>query len=528
MSFSYLQTPPASYYLTPDRAYREYCELGAMLDNLNRDERGLFERAEHCLWRDDMRHQFEAADISAAVANLACAITAPALSEIDAIDGMGAFASLTAWRCADCGADCDVSDDPPAIEIEAYGQVCERCADNWTTCERCDNWVPVDDTLAVSCETWCERCAERYSTRCHGCNSRLNDSADGSCDPNGDWYCDSCAGDQESWTSCDSCNCAVWYDDAIPPSGASGECLCRSCHREASRSACRNHDAKRSILGRSFRRIVSQRCFGVELETSACPNGDALFSTDCEFGATSFGAKPDGTDGVAKEFYSPILRGDRGLVAIENVCKFASANRWQVSRACGYHLHIDMRRTTDAERVAVLSGYAATREFWGALVPETRRSNHYCGIDQCLTNPADLLGASWDRIASRCGSRYAWLNVASAYSSHRTFEVRLHTGTLNRDKIVNWVRAHLLFVDWCIQFPGCQRTLIERFYDLSAGAPRPLAQQFDEMRLSAWQMARDLVPYYQQRARTFGADLPDIRALPVVERPSDNYSSWDV
>jgi hypothetical protein len=51
----------------------------------------------------------------------------------------------------------------------------------------------------------------------------------------------------------------------------------------------------------------------------------------------------------------------------------------------------------------------------------------------------------WKAFA-RSQTRYAWLNVA-AYDAHGTLEVRLHTSTLEGEKVCNWVAAHTRFID---------------------------------------------------------------------------------
>jgi len=45
--------------------------------------------------------------------------------------------------------------------------------------------------------------------------------------------------------------------------------------------------------------------------------------------------------------------------------------------------------------------------------------------------------------------RYHWLNLDSI-DKHGTIEIRLHSSTLDANKVCNWVKAHLRFVDWVV------------------------------------------------------------------------------
>ena len=83
----------------------------------------------------------------------------------------------------------------------------------------------------------------------------------------------------------------------------------------------------------NFVEIGSRRRFGVELETSKCPDHEDIRDDTC------FGCKEDGSiDG--KEFISPPLSSDRGLEAIRHFCEVAQ--KFEVDKKCGFHLHLDM------------------------------------------------------------------------------------------------------------------------------------------------------------------------------------------
>ncbi len=184
-------------------------------------------------------------------------------------------------------------------------------------------------------------------------------------------------------------------------------------------------------------RVGSPRCFGLELETSACPQFTQLR------GRTVFGAKQDcSVDGM--EFDSPILQGNRGLDHVRQFCRFAQEMGFQVDSKCGFHIHLDMRHTTKKQRRAIIYAYRQTYKIWESMVAVERRGKHWCQApDYSL---ADVLeGTNIDDFCSE-GDRYEFVNLF-AYECHSTFEIRGYQGTLNAPVICNWIKAHLRFVD---------------------------------------------------------------------------------
>ena len=91
----------------------------------------------------------------------------------------------------------------------------------------------------------------------------------------------------------------------------------------------------------------------------------------------------------------------------------------EVNRSCGLHVHIDCR---DISATAANTRAKRLREalpWLRRMVPSSRLSNNYCN-------------------GSR--GRYMPINTES-YHKHSTVEVRLHSGTLDADKIRNWIEV---------------------------------------------------------------------------------------
>jgi hypothetical protein len=82
------------------------------------------------------------------------------------------------------------------------------------------------------------------------------------------------------------------------------------------------------------------------------------------------------------------------------------------------------------------------------------------------------------------GDRYYAFNVQSWFS-HGTVEIRLHHGTVNRDKVVNWALLWCSFFDWC---KVATLKDIERFCSLDPWAALLSVAPSEEVR--AWMSAR--------------------------------------
>jgi hypothetical protein len=107
---------------------------------------------------------------------------------------------------------------------------------------------------------------------------------------------------------------------------------------------------------------------------------------------------------------------------LHRLCKIMADAGLSVNRSTGLHVHLDARNIpsqTEAVRLAKVidSWLFQLRE----LVPASRRENSYCKFGVCTRD------------------RYRAVNVM-AWDTHRTIEVRLHSGTVDYTKTLAWIR----------------------------------------------------------------------------------------
>ena len=260
-------------------------------------------------------------------------------------------------------------------------------------CDNCGDVVTRGETiLSPGGNEWCESCIEQETSHCQSCEDFHHID-----DLDQNLHCASC------------CETGVDWD-----------------HRGF-------HDPKPS-----YEKVGSRRKYGIELETSESRDYESI-SHD-----TTWGAKTDGsTDGM--EFVSPVLYGDKGFETVDKICAIAKQLKWELDYTTGMHLHMDMSEESDENLFKILIAFHLTYEMWASFVPSSRKRNRYCDPHN-FTLSEIMEEEHFGQFLRKYGKKYEWLSINS-YKFHKTFESRIHTGTLNPTKIKNWVRAHLTFVD---------------------------------------------------------------------------------
>jgi len=292
----------------------------------------------------------------------------------------------------------------------------------------------------------------------------------------GDSLCEDCW--CESYINCEQCGDVISIDDCFT---CNGYHYCRDCNSETD---CSGNFRPNGFCNRSGRTTDtgSERCFGLELETDRCDDYNNLAN------GGAWGAKNDPSCN-GKEFYSDILDGDEGLVAIAELADLAKQNNWQVCRSCGYHLHIDMRQENDDSLFAAAYAYRATQILWQHFVDNHRHSNPYCHPARWSCVDISDYHGSFRQFVRSIGGRYAWVNLR-AYEEYSTFEIRLHHASLDGNEICNWVKAHIRFVDWATTI-GYDKVK-EKMENTS------IKEQFDIIAREAWQDDK-LRTYYARK-----------------------------
>jgi hypothetical protein len=195
---------------------------------------------------------------------------------------------------------------------------------------------------------------------------------------------------------------------------------------------------------------------GIDVELASYSNKDA----------TKWRMKHDGSVMESSEYpygmelVTPILHGEDDMVKLKSVIRVIETFG-KVNRSCGLHVHIDVIRASENNLRKLMKFFSKYEHAIGDLLPQSRRgdNNRYCADafswEESLYEIHDTLNAASKNALLRSGSfssRGKW-NFQNYYA-HGSFENRAHSGTLDCDKIENWVRLSQGMVEAAFTFKG--------------------------------------------------------------------------
>jgi len=199
------------------------------------------------------------------------------------------------------------------------------------------------------------------------------------------------------------------------------------------------------------------------------------------------------------------MNGDEGLDAVRTLCDFADEHSWVTDYRCGYHLHIDMSTFCARKLRAIAYAYGRTEKIWQSFVDDERESSGWCDFNSLDDARIKRLKTkqNWTSLAYGV-ERYRWLNW-QAYQRHGTLELRFHEGTVDGDQVVNWIKAHVSFIEWATK-AGCNK--VKQVLGGFAG------QQFAEL-CEIWEAAghTNLCDFYFEKCNRSDVPQPDTGVL---------------
>lgn len=105
---------------------------------------------------------------------------------------------------------------------------------------------------------------------------------------------------------------------------------------------------------------------------------------------------------------------------LRKLCAFLEESGAKVNKSCGLHVHLDQRNRSESEIRRAFKNLTNCVTALSTIVPESRRNNSYCRLQGSMTN------------------RYSAIN-GTALKKYNTIEVRLHSSTIDINKIINWI-----------------------------------------------------------------------------------------
>jgi hypothetical protein len=236
----------------------------------------------------------------------------------------------------------------------------------------------------------------------------------------------------------------------------------------------------------SFRENRFRTFCGVEIETL----NDGLCESElsrAECMAHQFNQHYDGSLGeCGAEFSSNPANGDLLFNRIRALCRLLEDRGFYVNRDCGLHIHIEASRRLPYLK-KVFAFYKKYESLFFQMLPQSRQNNQYCRkfdniyaqlktgevfkMNQGLEFTEKLYDVKGRTRVRRCRTshshdkRYGWVNFHSLFY-RGTLEIRAHSGTLNGQKIINWLKIHLTCLNLVKKLP---LEVIKRLPDDKAG-----------------------------------------------------------
>ena len=162
----------------------------------------------------------------------------------------------------------------------------------------------------------------------------------------------------------------------------------------------------------------------------------------------------------AFELVSPVLSGEAGLAEVRTVCAVLVRLNAQVNRSCGFHVHHFAQDLDLPAWKRLVGAYVKYEGLIDSFMPTSRRAgtNMYCRSLRsagAASVAADLAAirrvASLQALQDLYSSRYKKLNLQAFYR-HGTVEFRHHSGTVEPEKVENWIRFTQAMVEFSVNY----------------------------------------------------------------------------
>jgi hypothetical protein len=298
----------------------------------------------------------------------------------------------------------------------------------------------------------CMDCYESDYLSCGNCGDVMHCDEGHTTPCDSDYYCEDCRCDTFGY--CEDCGEARWHDDMYGDEGYYCEDCYSGCDEETSEFVTNSPQIPNVSVEKSehFNIMPINRLVGIEAE---CVFGDC--ETDEDGSPIALHDKPfgwrevyDGSiNGNGRELISSPTNGDILHRRIKDLETWAREYDVYVNRSCGLHVHFDATDTDWRDLRAIgLVMYKVEQHLFKMLPPSRTNSNWCRKVDMGFKrlvecdNESDFVEAWYqDNSINRekyNDSRYHGLNIHARFYLG-TIEFRYHSGTLNYEKISNWI-----------------------------------------------------------------------------------------
>lgn len=267
-------------------------------------------------------------------------------------------------------------------------------------------------------------------------------------------------------------------------------------HAEASQPMTAFRSGLNTLIGK-FKGDQKDYLFGLEFEAFK-PEGTELEFVNTAFGTDGSISPPDGFRGF--EFRMEPMEFDKSHTHVKKLLKYVKENGSDVNKSCGFHTHVSHPIFFDATFIKKLMFFwIAIEDVIMSTQPHSRMSNFYCKryLFQYINDYGHDIPRAKDELISDMSrkDRYSALNL-TALQKHGTIEVRLHAGTLDEDKIINWTIFLKSIFDYVKD--SYNSKVVKGLFDEEVGDEK-IAKVFKLLKLP-----EEVSKFYTERIQKFG------------------------
>ena len=253
----------------------------------------------------------------------------------------------------------------------------------------------------------------------------------------------------------------------------------------------------------SFTLLPSRRYVGMEFEMfHATHKTNRVLDAARDWRLLNCGISEDGSieSRANLEIKTPPAQGDDAVDWARAIGSICPTYGMKVGKSCGLHVHVDIRdfSGTAIKRLGLL--LLQVEPVLYAMLPQDRAGRGMCR--PLSIHRTKLMNALSDnQIDSAWWSNQTGRHIGAnlmARSEHGTVEFRYHSGTLNAEKVLHWLRICTGLIDAAYSMP---RTL----YAKTREAPLDFATRLQVLQ-EATQMPADTLEYLQRRVALFVQD----------------------
>lgn len=154
--------------------------------------------------------------------------------------------------------------------------------------------------------------------------------------------------------------------------------------------------------------------------------------------------------GIGREVVSPILKGADGKRQLKTILECMKKHGVYINKTCGLHVHFGAKDFKAADFRKLAHIYKQHEAEIDKMVSPSRRGqcgNQYCqGLDHISHWQIENC-ASVRQLDSKLGGRYHKINFA-AFVRHGTVEFRQHQGSIDFEKISQWIDFGMCMMRW--------------------------------------------------------------------------------